>query len=132
MAGGLEFGQSGLDIFLVARLGGADKIVVGQLEPLGEGQPVGGDGIAIFLWILFLGQGGLLDLLAMLVQAGQEENLLAEAAAGPRDDIRDDLFIGMSDVGLPVDVVNRRRDIKPFAHYRMVILAYRAVKGKRE
>src|SRR5262245_7772910 len=52
----------------------------------------------------------------MFVQPGQKKNLLTEAAARAHDDVRDDFFIGMAEMRLPVHVVNRSRDVKHLAH----------------
>ena len=51
LAGGVEFGEDGLHEFLVARLGGADEIVVGEFELLGKRLPVSGESIAIGLGV---------------------------------------------------------------------------------
>ncbi len=80
MPGVVEFGQNRLHKFLVARIGGADKIVIRQFQFFGERQPVRRERVAVFLRIFFLGERGLLDFLAVLVEAGQEKNFPAEAA----------------------------------------------------
>jgi hypothetical protein len=36
---------------------------------------------------------------------------------GPLDGVGDDFFVGMAEVRLAVDVINRRGDVKPFAQY---------------
>ncbi len=43
--------------------------------------------------------GGLLDLLAVLVHAGEEINLVATKAAVAGDHVGKDFFIGVADVG---------------------------------
>jgi len=80
MPGGVELRQRRLDEFLVARLRGADKIVVGQLQFFGERLPVRREFVAIRLRGFAAGDGGLLDLLAVLVESGQKKDFLAEAA----------------------------------------------------
>ena len=80
MAGVIELRERRLHEFLVARLRGADKIVVGQLQFFGERLPVRRERVAVSLRVFPLGMRGLLDFLAVLVEAGQEKNLLAEAA----------------------------------------------------
>src|SRR5450756_1353970 len=117
MAGGVELCERGLYVFLVARLRGAHEIVIRQFQLLDERLPVGGEGVAIFLRIFFLRQGGLLDLLAVLVKAGEKKHFLAQAAACAGDDIGNDFLVGMAEVRLPIDVIDRRRDVKPFIHY---------------
>jgi len=65
----------------------------------------------------------------VLVQAGQEKNLLTQAAPGARDDVGNDLLVGVAEVRLPVDVINCGGDVKPFAHYGNNSLPHKRVKG---
>jgi hypothetical protein len=116
MSGGVQLCERGLDKFFVSRLCGADKIVIRQFEFFSKRLPVVREGIAIFLRIFFLRLRRLLDFLAVFVEAGQEKNFLSETAPRARDDIGDDLFVGVAKMRLPVDVINRRGDVKPFAH----------------
>ena len=113
----MEFCEDGLDDFLVARLGGADEIVVGQFEFLRKRLPVNRQFVAVSLRRFALGLRGLLDLLAVFVQPGQEKGFLTQAATRPRDDVGHDLLVGMAEMRLAVDVINRGGDVKPFAHY---------------
>ena len=100
----------------MTRLRGADEIIIRQLQFFHEGLPVGGESIAVFLRILFLGLRGLLDFLTVLVQTGQKENFLTKAPPRPRDDVGNDLLVGVAEMRLAVDVINRGGDVKPFAH----------------
>ena len=77
---GMELGENRLHHLLMPRLGGADEIVVGQLQLRGKGLPHRSQLIAIGLRTLALGHCRLLDFLAVLIQAGQEERLLPQAA----------------------------------------------------
>ena len=52
----------------------------------------------------------------MLVEAGQEKYFLAETAPRAGDDVGDDLLIGVAEMRLAIHVINRRGDVKPFAH----------------
>ena len=101
----------------MARLGGADKIVIRQLQFFYKRLPVGGERIAIFLRIFLLRERRLLDFLAVFVEAGQKKNFLSQAAPCAGDDIGDDFFVGVAEVRLAVHIINRRGDVKPFAHY---------------
>ena len=112
----MEFGEDCLDELLVARLGGADEIVVGQFQFFRERLPIGRQLVAIGLRRFAFRLRGLLDLLAVLIQAGQEENLLPQAAPRPRDHVGDDFFVGVAEMRLAVDVINRGGDVKPFVH----------------
>jgi len=102
----------------VARLRRAHKIIIGELQFLCESLPVHRKFIAIVLRRFALRKSNLLHLLAVLVQTRQEKYLLAEAPPRPGDDVCSDLFIGMAEVRLAVDVINRGGDVKPFAHLR--------------
>ena len=50
--------------------------------------------------------------LAMLVGAGQEEDVLPSLAHVPRDNIGSDLLVGVAQVRHTVDVVDRSGDVK--------------------
>ena len=113
----MQFRQGRLDKFLVARFGRADEIIIRQLQLFGEGLPVRREPIAVSLRGFPLGDGRLLDFLAVFVEAGQEKHFLTEAASRARDDIGDDFLVSVTEMRLAVDVINRRSDVKPFAHY---------------
>ena len=117
LAGLVHLREAGLDDCLVSRVGGADKIVVGQFQFFGECLPIRRQLVAISLGRFAFGLRGLLDLLAVFVEAGQEKSFLTEAAARPRDDIGDDFLVGVAEMRLAVDVINRGGDVKPFVHW---------------
>jgi hypothetical protein len=100
----------------MAVLGGADEIVVCQSEGGGESSPDRGQFVAIYLRSFTLVHRGLLHLLAVLVKAGQEENLLPQAAPGSRNHVGQDHLVGMSKMGMAIDVKNGGGDVKLFAH----------------
>ena len=83
LARGVKFGKDLLNERLVARVGGADKIVVGQLQFFRERLPVGGECVAIFRRAFLLRLGRLLNFLAVFIQPGQEKDLPAQAAPRP-------------------------------------------------
>ena len=112
----MELGEDGGDDFLVTGLGGADEVVVGEAELAGEGFPLHGEAVAVGLRVLAFGSGGLLDLLSVFVEAGQEEDLVTEAAVGARDDIGQHHLVGVPEVCCAVGVENRRGQVEPFAH----------------
>ena len=116
VAGFVESSEDGLNDFAVTRGGGADEIVVGEVEAFGQGFPGDGQSIAISLGFEALGLGGLLDLLSMFIQAGEEEHVVAEAAARAGDDVGEDLFIGVTEVRGAIDVIDRGGDVELFAH----------------
>ena len=108
-------------------LRGADEIIVGQPEPGGEGHPVRGQLIAILLRHFVLGESSLLDFLAVLVEAGEEENFFAEQPVRARDDVGDDLLVGVAEVRLAVEVINGGRDVEQFVHVAATVGAGRGV-----
>src|SRR5271154_2461825 len=65
----------------------------------------------------------------MLIKAGQKKNFLSEAAPRSRDDVGHDFLVGVAEMRLAVDVINRSGDVKPFAHCRMSSLKHRRRKG---
>src|SRR6266436_792250 len=98
MAFTMKLGQNGLDYLLVPCVGGADKIVIGELELDCKGFPDLGEIIAIRLGRLSLGNGRLLNFLAVLIKACQKKGFLTEAAAGAGDHIRNHFFISMTEM----------------------------------
>jgi len=52
----------------------------------------------------------------VLVQPGQKKRLLPQAAARPHDHVRDDLLVRMTEMRVPVDVIDCCRDVKTLAH----------------
>ena len=74
--------EDGLDDGLMAWLGGADEVVVGQAEFGGEGFPAFGEFIAVGLGGFAFFFGSLLDFLAVFVEAGEEIDFFAECSDG--------------------------------------------------
>ena len=60
------------------------------------------------------GGGGALDLLAVLVGAGEEEGVVAEQAVAAGDDVGGDGGVGVADVRARVDVVDRGGEVELF------------------
>ena len=54
----------------------------------------------------------------MLIESGQVKHLLPETAMRPGDDVRDDLFVGVTEVRFAVDVIDGGGQVKPFTHPR--------------
>ena len=95
------------DADLVALLRRADEIVVGDVQLLPRLLVERGDRVGEVLWRLAGGFRGLLHLLAVLVGAGEEVHVLAEQAVPASDGIADDGGVGVAEVRLCGDVVNR-------------------------
>ena len=75
----------------------------------------------------FLGEAGRLDALlarrlghleAMLVGAGQEEDVAAREPLEARDRVGGDRLIGMADMRRPVRIADRGGDVEGFGHGR--------------
>ena len=105
---------------LMTGIGGTDEVIVTQAEGLDEGTPLDGEVVAIGLRRLAQIVGRLLDLLAVFVQSGQEEDRLSQASSSPSDDVGHHLFVGVPQVGSPVHIINRRGDVEPLVHVRAI------------
>ena len=96
---------------LMARLGGADEIVVGEVEHAGQLAEVlrylVGEGLRLHAGI----ERRLLDLLAVLVGAGQELYVIAVKTHEARQRIASQRRIRVADVRQVIDVIDRRRDV---------------------
>jgi hypothetical protein len=95
-----------LDRVVLAGLGGADEVVVGDLELAPEVLEERGLGVAPLLRRHAVVGGGLCDLLAVLVHAGQELDVIACRAAEARLDVREQGAVGGAQVRGGVDVVD--------------------------
>src|SRR5689334_12988045 len=100
----------------MARLGRADKIAIRQLQPGSELLPHHCQFITIGVGCFAFRHGRLLHLLSVLIQAGQEEGLLPQAAAHSRDYIRDHLLVSVPEVRVSVYVINSGSKVKALAH----------------
>ena len=99
-----------LDRVVLARLGGADEVVVGDLELAPEVLEERGLGVAPLLRGHVMLGGGLGDLLAVLVHAGQELDVVARGAAEARLDVGEQGAVRGAQVRRGVDVVDRGGD----------------------
>ena len=116
VTGILELGEDGLNDGLMAFVGRANEVVDAQIEGVWKFTPFDGQLIAVGLRGLTLGTGGLLDLLTVFVEAGEEEDLVTERLLGSGEHIGHDLFVGMAQVGLAVEVINCGCEIEFFRH----------------
>src|SRR5580658_3668402 len=96
--------------------GGADEIVVGQTHMIPEGTEFRGDLIGELLRRLARSLGGALDLLTVLVGAGQEPGVISQHAVPPRDRVAGNGGVGVANVRMRIDVVDRGRDVELLAH----------------
>ena len=100
-----------LDGLDVAVLGGADEVVVGDLQLAPELLEGRGLGVAPLLGGHAVGGGGVGHLLAVLVDAGEEERVVAVHAAEARLDVGHDGGVGRAQVRGGVHVVDGRGDV---------------------
>ena len=97
----------------VSLLRGADEVVVGDVDLLQDGHPLGldqpvGPLLRRDVVLLCLAQ----HLETVLVGAGEVPDVLAPLAVPPSDDVAHHRRVRMADVGRVVDVVDRRRDVE--------------------
>ena len=109
----------------MARLGGTDKVVGVDVEAFPEVAELGRVLVAELLWRLPGGFGRFLDLLAVLVGAGEQMDLGAADALGAGQHVGGDGRVGVTDVGGGVDVIERGRDV-----YRLVVSGGFGLQGR--
>jgi hypothetical protein len=95
-----------LDRLGVALLGGADEVVVGDLQPLPHLTPAGNHLVAPLDGGHAVGLGGLGYLLAVLVGSGEEEDLLAGEPVVTDQEVGVYGRVGVPDVGNIIHVVD--------------------------
>src|SRR5271165_3571581 len=92
--------------------GGANEIVVRQTHAIPERAEFRGDFIRELLWRFARSLRGALDLLTVLVGAGQEPCVMAQHAVPPRDRIAGNRGVGVPNMRMRVNVVDRGRDVE--------------------
>jgi len=97
-------------------IGGADEVIVVDVQFRPEGPELGADAVGIGLGIDAGLLGGLGDLVAVFVRAGHEKGPVSGKLMITRQDIGEDCRIGMADVRRGIDIVNRGRDIIVLVH----------------
>ena len=97
---------------VVARVGGADEEVVGDVDARQQRLEALGVAVGELLRRDALALGRLRDRLAVLVGAGEEEHLLAALAHVPGEDVGADRRVRVAEVRRRVDVVDRGGDVE--------------------
>ena len=92
--------------------GGADEVVVGEAEPVPQPAELAGDGGRKLLRRAASLLGGALDLLPVLVGAGQKPGFDAQRALAPRDGVAHDGRVGVAQVRPRIHVVDGRGEIE--------------------
>ena len=93
-------------------VGGADELVVGDAHALPEVAEGGGDLVGELLRWDAGGGGGALDLLAVLVGAGEEVCVVAEETVATGDDVGRNGGVGVADVRARIDVIDGRGEVE--------------------
>jgi len=107
-----ELLEDGLHRLVVTLLGGADEVVVGDVERLPEILEVAHRPVGKFARREPLGCGALLNLLSVLVGPGEEENVEPLHPFVPAHRVGGDGRVGMPDVRDVVDVVDRGGEVE--------------------
>ena len=118
-----------LDAALVARVGGPDEVVVGDVDARHQRLEALGVAVGELLRRDALALGRLRHRLAVLVGAGEEEHLLAALAHVAGEDVGADRGVRVPEVGRGVDVEDRRGDV--VGHRRRRTLAAGEHGGRR-
>ena len=100
----------------MALFGGADEVVVRDSHPLPELAEFRRNLIGVLLRRFAGGLRRALDLLTVLVGAGQEERVSAQQSLAPRNRVAGDRGVSVANVRPRVDVVNRGRDVELSRH----------------
>ena len=116
-AGFVQAAEELLDRQLVARLRGPDEAIVGDSEGLPGRLELRRQLVHEHAGRLAGGFGRAGDLLPVLVGPGQKVGGIAALAVKTRQRVGDYLLVGMPQVGPPVHVVNRGRDVETRGHW---------------
>ena len=109
--------------FLVILIGGPDEFVIGYVHQLPEILDARNDIIDIFLGGNARRLGFILDLLTVLIRAGQEKGVVALEAPVTSLGIRRNGRVGVADMQLIRGIIYRRSDVKSlFIHICLQIL----------
>ena len=100
----------------MTRLRGSNEISDRKSQRVGERFPVFGEIVAILLRVFSFGDGRLLHLLAVLIEPRQKKDIALQTALTAGDHVGNNLLIGMAEMRLPVDIINRGRDVERLAH----------------
>ena len=115
----MQVGEDFLDAGFVARVGGGGPSIVGDVEPFPEGEEFAGDVVGVLLRFDAFFFSGFLDFLPMLIHAGEEVDFFAHHAVPACEDVREDFFVGVPDVGFSVRVIDRCCDV---VHVGIIVL----------
>src|SRR5579859_6568647 len=104
-----------LSAAFVARLGGADEVIVGDAHLVKQPAEFSRGFVHPLLRRRLCGRGGALHVNAMLVRAGQKPGVIAQHALAAGNRVADQRGVSVADVRPRVHVINGRGDIKLFS-----------------
>ena len=110
----------------MARLGGANEVVVGDLQQLGSVSEQHARGVDLFLGRHPVGLRRPLNLETVFVGSRQHHRVVAQQAMPSSKRIGVDGCIGVADVGCVVDVVDRRGDVVRAHHANLTAATERS------
>ena len=116
--------EQALNSDAMAIFGGADEVVVGDVEFAPRVGEQRGNGVDELAWGHAGGVGGLLNLQAVLVGAGEEVDVLAEQALPAAQGVTHDGCVRMAEVRLGVDVINGCRRVERVALTRVLVTGH--------
>ena len=96
----------------MARLGGADKVIIGEIHPACQITEILADTVGKILWCNAFVMRRLFDLLTVFIGAGQEHHIIAIQTLETRKHITGQRCVGVTDMRLVIDVIDRCRDIE--------------------
>ena len=97
-------------------LGRAHEIVMTKAQLIYKDLPAGSQIIAVILRVQTLFGRCLLDLLSVFIQARQKKRRFSKTLVHPGDGIGHNLFIGMPEMRMPIDIVNGGGEVVFFTH----------------
>ena len=101
---------------LVAGFGGPDVVVVRDVQQAEHLLENRGHLVDQRLGLDLALLGRLLDLLAVFIEAGQEVHVVAQHAVVTRQDVREDLFVGMAEVRGAIRIIDGGGDVERTRH----------------
>ena len=110
--------QHSLHAFLVQRIGRRGPTVVADFEFLPKRDELRRDLIDELLRRHASFFGGLLDLLAVLIDAGEKENFFTFQPMITRDDVGQHFLVGVSDMRRAIRVIDRGGEVELLRHSR--------------
>ena len=122
LAAFLQFPPQRLARLDVARFGGADELVVGDVHQLGHGAEILRYAVAEFLRRHARVARRFRHLLTMLVGAGEKQDPAPIEPHEPRQRVARHRGIGMAQMRRIIDVVDRRGDVERLAAGHLIIL----------